>query len=112
MELPRLRDMPEPYQKGSLLVLPLIGEYDLANADAFAATLDAADDGQRTVVIDFSEVTYVDSSTLNVLVRKHKSMGSRLRILVPTRSTARRIFDLSGLSGQLGVVESLAELES
>jgi len=103
--------MPVPFEKGSLLVLPLIGEFDLSNADTLAATVDAADDGQRTIVLDFSEVIYLDSSALNVLVRKHRVLGSRLRLVVPMHATARRIFDLSGLSQQLAIVESAAELE-
>jgi anti-anti-sigma factor len=106
-----MHDKPVPYEKGSLVVLPLSGEFDLATSDAFESSLNGADDGTRTIVVDFSEVTYLDSSTLNVLVRKHKSVGGRLRIVVPKDCPARRIFDLSGLSRQLKVVESLAELE-
>jgi anti-anti-sigma factor len=106
-----LPDIPVPPEKGSLFILPLIGEYDLSNADTLAATIDAADDGQRTIVLDFSEVIYLDSSTLNVLVRKHRRLGSRLRLVVPASATARRIFDLSGLSQQLAIVESVAELD-
>jgi len=63
-------DLPIPSSDESALVstVPLSGEYDIARAaDLRHAVLDD-DDGASVVVLDFAEVTFVDSSGLRALL--------------------------------------------
>jgi anti-anti-sigma factor len=72
-------------------------------------TLDRALEGGEPVTqVDLSEVTFIDSSGLRVLVRHHQDRqrnGGRLEIVSPSRPV-QRLFEISGLTGQLNVVVS------
>ncbi|XVS62158.1 STAS domain-containing protein [Actinosynnema sp. CA-299493] len=49
-------------------VLKAVGEIDMSNSDAFAAALAAASDGARgRLLVDLTEVDYLDSAGLSVL---------------------------------------------
>ncbi len=100
-----------PIDRGKLRVFSLTGELDLANAPALEDAIGAADDGTRTIVLDFSETAYLDTSILAILVRKRRTLGERLQIVVPAGARVRRVFDVTDLARQLGVLESLAALE-
>ncbi|MFH8347833.1 STAS domain-containing protein [Streptomyces sp. NPDC018045] len=64
--------------------------------------------GARPVVIDLSEVDFADSTTVNVLLRQHAALGTRLRLAAPSPGL-RRLFELTGLEGVLPLYETVAE---
>lgn len=70
------------------------------------ATLDEALGAATGLVrVDLSKVTFMDSSGLRVLVRRHQDLqqaGGRLEIVQPSRPV-QRLFEISGLVGQLDV---------
>jgi anti-anti-sigma factor len=83
-------------------ILWLAGDQDiatmgvLAEALAEAIALDAVD-----VVVDLSEVKFIDAATISVLIRGRKCLLERSRNLTlrsPSRC-ARRLLDTCGLSG-------------
>jgi anti-anti-sigma factor len=84
------------------------GELDLASAPDLERELRAAaGDAVPLVVVDLSEVTFVDSSALHMLVRTSlevKTRGLDLVIRRP-RGTARRVFDVVGLDRPLTLPE-------
>ena len=79
--------------------LSVSGEIDASNA-AFADGLHGviADSG-RPVVLDFADVTFMDSSGIRELHRCPRSAGSRLRVAALHRSV-RRILELASLLDQ------------
>lgn len=49
-------------------VLKAVGEIDMSNSDTFASALDTAYDGARQrLVVDLTEVDYLDSAGLSIL---------------------------------------------
>ena len=84
------------------LRIALCGEVDLANVSTVEADLLAAISNQLAdVVLDVSEMTYIDSAGLRALF----ALGARLdtlqigfHLIVPPGSTVRRVVELSGLT--------------
>jgi anti-anti-sigma factor len=87
----------------------LWGELDVANAsDVFAAIRKAV--GPAEVIVDFSEVTFIDSSGLAELVALARA--ATVRVVAPRGTPPRRVLELTGLSGALSsfdTVESALE---
>ena len=57
------------------------------------------DDGRRTVVIDMTETTFIDSTTLGVLVsgiKRLKPLNGRLALVIVDRNILK-IFEITGL---------------
>lgn len=88
-------------------VLHVLGEVDLANADEFQAALTALLKGNGEVVADLTACTYMDSSGLRVLAVAHKTLGDRLRVVVPKSGSVHRIFEITGLAAQFNACESV-----
>lgn len=93
---------------GTAVVIRLGGEIDLYNSDEVRAALARAVDGEPScVVVDFSQVEFVDSTVLGVLVEARSRLGERgLRIAGPQLETMRAL-KVSGLDRHLAVYESL-----
>ena len=91
------------------LVIRLQGELDLYNADAVREALFAccAEQPQR-LVVDLSDVKFVDSTALAVLIEASSRLaeGNGLVLAAPGRET-RRALEISGLDRHFSVVESL-----
>lgn len=64
---------------GGVMTLAVAGEIDLATGPAVAdAIMDAlATDGIRTVTVDLSEVTFLDSSAIALLLKGRREADSR-----------------------------------
>lgn len=89
-------------------VVQAIGELDVASTPVMRAVLDTVDVRAR-VVIDLSEVTFMDASILRVLVaawRTSTSGGGALR-LVTSGGSVRRLLDLTRFSTLLPVYTNL-----
>jgi anti-sigma B factor antagonist len=76
-------DMPSPVRGGAIVAVA--GEIDVASAPAFEEVLTAAvrDRDEAGVVVDLTQVTFMDSSALSALVRameRHKRMGSAIAV--------------------------------
>lgn len=88
-------------------VVTLRGEHDLSSVDAVRAGMAGSGTG---VVADLSEVTFIDSSILGVLVEC--SQDSRpFAVAAPPSSSpeVQRLLELTGLAGRLPVHDSLPE---
>jgi len=85
------------------------GDLDLAGAPAFHAAADGAlAGGASLVVIDFSEITFIDSTGLGALVRIHTAAtdAGRTMRLVKVPQVAARTITIGGLASLLGVEET------
>jgi anti-anti-sigma factor len=78
-------------------------EIDPASADAFRAEVQAAvehaADSGGEVVLDFSEVTFIDSTGLTVLIDAHRMLGDQSRTLLVANARPHivRVFKVTGL---------------
>jgi anti-sigma B factor antagonist len=78
-------------------------EIDPASADAFRnevedAVAHAADSGGE-VVLDFTDVSFIDSTGLTVLIDAHRRLGEEGRVLTVANVSAHveRVFTVTGL---------------
>jgi anti-sigma B factor antagonist len=91
-------------------LIALAGELDLYSVDGFRSALEEAlGDGARHLVIDASEVAFIDSVALGVLVTGSKRLraeGGGLG-LVATNPNVVRVFEITGLDRMLVIADSL-----
>src|SRR2546421_5133247 len=91
------------------VVVRLTGELDLYNVAALReALLDCVARSPRRLVLDLSEVTFVDSTALGALVEVRSKLGSRdgLVLAAPGLET-RRALEISGLDRHFEVRETV-----
>jgi anti-sigma B factor antagonist len=81
-------------------VISLAGEVDLYTAPEFKQQLlDAISQGARHVVVDFTDTTFIDSTTLGVLVggvKRLRSNDGQLALVCSDRNITK-IFEITGL---------------
>ena len=75
----------------------LRGEIDLSAADALARTLERAVDDLETLQLDLSEVTFLDSIGLAVVIRTALSLEGRGNLVLKgPRPSVRGVLEMSG----------------
>lgn len=84
------------------VVVGVVGELDCASGPTLEDRLEdlIENQGNRTVIIDLENLTFVDSSGLSVLVtafRNLRERGGRLSLRRPSPST-QRVFEVTGLN--------------
>jgi len=81
-------------------VISLTGEVDLYTAPEFKQQLlDVISEGGKDVVVDFSDTTFIDSTTLGVLVggvKRLRAEDGRLSLVCSDRNITK-IFEITGL---------------
>ena len=84
----------------STYVIALAGEVDLYTAPEFKQQLlDVIGEGGKDVVVDFTDTTFIDSTTLGVLVggvKRLRAQDGRLSLVCSDRNI-RKIFEITGL---------------
>jgi anti-sigma B factor antagonist len=91
------------------VVVRLGGELDLYNAAIVRqALLDVAKDAPKRLVIDLSEVEFIDSTALGALIEARASLPDRgvLLLAAPAHET-RRALEVSGLDRHLPVHDTV-----
>jgi anti-sigma B factor antagonist len=86
--------------QGDVHVISLAGEVDLYTAPEFKAQLlDVIGKGAKQVVVDFTDTTFIDSTTLGVLVGGVKRLrtGEGELSLVCSDRNITKIFEITGL---------------
>ncbi|MGW9032728.1 STAS domain-containing protein, partial [Streptomyces sp. NPDC055722] len=91
---------------GAWAVVILSGEVDLALVPAVREAVDALIAERRArIVLDMTQVSFMDSSALGVLVyamRRADALGGTLRLAGP-REQVRRMLELTGLDTVVGI---------
>jgi anti-sigma B factor antagonist len=84
----------------STYVISLAGEVDLYTAPEFKQQLlDVIGKGAKDVIVDFSTTTFIDSTTLGVLVggvKRLRSQDGQLSLVSSDRNITK-IFEITGL---------------
>jgi len=98
-------------QRGGAAIVRLAGELDLYNAHVVRETLfGAAAESPERLVVDLSEVLFVDSTVLGVLIEARSRLENRRAfLLVAPGVETRRALEISGLAQHFGVHPSLDE---
>jgi anti-sigma B factor antagonist len=93
-------------------VVRLAGELDLYNANVVRdSLLEATDDGPPDrVVVDLSEVNFIDSTTLGVLIEARTKLANRRGFLLAAPGLeTRRALQISGLDRHFAVHNTVEE---
>lgn len=88
-----------------LTILSVRGEIDLANAERLAEALAEVSEAGRPVVVDASELAFIDSAVFAAIHRAVEQAA--LHLVVPPDCPTARAFGVSGLAEVMPVHESL-----
>jgi anti-anti-sigma factor len=90
-----------------VVVASLSGEIDLSNAaEITTALLGGVPNDALGLVIDLSEVSYLDSAGVRMLAELDHRLGWRaqmLRVVAPEASRSRRVLEIAGLERVLSI---------
>ena len=95
--------------KDGVAIVQLAGELDLYNAPTVREALkEATEDGPERVVVDLSEVEFIDSTALGVLIEARSRFANRRAFLLAAPGLeTRRALEISGLDRHFAVHESV-----
>jgi anti-anti-sigma factor len=84
--------------------LHLTGEYDVVNCRELEDAIAEACLESDNVVIDFTDVRYIDSAAISALLRCFKRFeGTKISIIAPPGPGPRRVLDLVGLGSVIPI---------
>src|SRR3712207_1693503 len=92
-------------------VVAVRGEVDIFTAPEFKTLIAGAiEAGRDTVVVDLAEATFIDSSSLGVLISAHRRLGLRdgRLIIACDVPEVRKTFTITGLDSVLEIVDDRA----
>ncbi|MGL4452539.1 MAG: anti-sigma F factor antagonist [Sarcina sp.] len=99
--------------KGNLLIVELSGELDHHSAQEVRVKIDDRLDrfDIKKLVFDFSEVSFMDSSGIGVIIGRYKKISVRGGIvaIASVSGSIKRIFELSGIFKVIKVYSSVDE---
>ena len=87
-------------EHGASLVLVISGEVDISNIDSIAEAIYALPNTEEGLLIDLSDVSYLDSSAVSLLhdlAMRLRSRAQRMVVVSPPETPPRRILDLTAL---------------
>ena len=94
-----------------IVIASLTGEIDLSNAPEITdALLDGVPNEALGLVIDLSDVSYLDSAGVRMLAELDHRLGWRaqaLRVVAPEASRSRRVLAIAGLERVLSLETSV-----
>ena len=83
-------------KEGSRLTLAPVGRVDTITAPELEAAIVL--DGVEELLFDLSQVDYVSSAGLRVLLAAQKKMASKSMKIAGTRPAVKEVFDITGFS--------------
>ena len=91
-------------QDGSALVIALEGRLDTTTAPELEAELKTCLDGITDLTLDLTNLDYISSAGLRVLLSAHKTMMKQGQMKVTNASEiVREVFDVTGFSDILNI---------
>jgi anti-anti-sigma factor len=102
------------HAEGSVEIVAVRGEIDLATADAVRADLNGAFERAGNVVLDLREVTFMDTQGLAVVIEAQQACAAEGTQFAITRAPdhVHRLFDMIGLTPRLTVLDDPAAAAS
>ncbi len=92
------------------LIIAPAEELDISTVDDFRADLARAlEDGAAAVVVDLSDVDFIDSTGLSAILQAESKLrreGRQLAIVAPRGTAAAVLLTLSGLRSSLAIYDS------
>ncbi|MGE5453907.1 MAG: anti-sigma factor antagonist [Methylocystaceae bacterium] len=97
-----------------ILIVKLSGDIDISVADALRSQIDAeyVQQGVRHLLLDLSEVEFMDSTGLGLILGRYKKVmaaGGRTYIVRP-RARVKQLLEMSGVNNLIPVYTSLRQV--
>ncbi len=96
-------------REGGVHRLTPVGELDLATVSRLESAFDVAfrDDGVDMIVVDLTELSFMDSTGIHLLLRMRAACADvdRLRVINGSHAV-QRILDVSGVRAHLPIISS------
>ena len=90
---------------GDVYLVKAEGELDAGTEDVLADELNrAVATDAKHILLDLSDVTFIDSTGLDLLVRTNRRVAAGRLRLVPVEGQVRRVLELTGVAGYLEFV--------
>lgn len=105
----------EVAKEGDTAVIRLHGELDLASAPAFTAQFEEIGAQETTVVvIDLTELEFMDSTGLRSILMAHERCGESGQqfAVIPGENQVARLLEIARVQEHLNLIASLADIES
>jgi anti-sigma B factor antagonist len=100
-------------KSGDVTIVHVAGEVDVASAPELRSRLEEVGPAEGRVIVDLTEVGFLDSTGLGVLVagwkRFQNGEGTSCLSLVVTRPEILRVLEVTGLTDVFTVHSSVAE---
>ena len=100
--------------RGTAVRLVLTGDLDLATAEeAEQAILETEEDRPPVLILDLSELDFMDSTGLRVVISAATRAGEQDRrlVLVKGPEVVQRVFEITRLAERLEIVDSIDEVD-
>ena len=89
---------------GTAATLKIIGRLDTTTAPELESTIDGCVDGIKELVLDCSELEYVSSAGLRVILKAQKLMNTQGTMkLTNVNETIMEVFDITGFADILTI---------
>jgi anti-sigma B factor antagonist len=96
--------MIEKMINGTATVLKIVGRLDTTTAPELEATIDGCVAGIKELVLDCSELEYVSSAGLRVILKAQKLMNAQGAMkLTHVNETIMEVFDITGFADILTI---------
>ena len=95
---------------GAALVLTISGELDISNIDRVAEVIYALPNTEEGLLIDLTDVGYLDSSAISLLhdlAMRLRNRAQRLIVVSPPETPPRRVLDLTALYVNAPIADEL-----
>jgi anti-anti-sigma factor len=109
---PRVNEIEISHAGSDVVIVRLYGDHDLGTRAALAELLEQLMHADKRVIVDLSEVGYVDSSMLHNLVHTDalaRERGRRLTLQVGTAAIFAKVLEITGLRDHLLCADSRQE---
>ena len=84
---------------GETLILKVIGRLDTSTAPQLEAEMNDSLDSANALILDFSELEYISSAGLRVILKAQKIMNKQGTMkLTGVNDTVMEVFDITGFS--------------
>ena len=99
-------------QSEGSVVVRLLGEIDLSNAQQIHQQLETAIEGYARVTVDLTKIDYLDSQGLRLIKQisdKVKRENTELKLVAPPTSVARPVLDMARMTDHVEIRDALEE---
>ena len=105
-----LPDIVSVSECAGVTVISVTGEVDISNIDQLSATIFALPNSGPGLVVDLTEVSYIDSATVSLLhdlAMRLRQRAQRLVVVAAPASPPRRVLELTSLELTAALTDDL-----